>query len=215
MISHQHETIFIHIPKCAGTSVERVFLEDINVTWQNRGPLLLRINENHDVGPPRLAHLTYDEYTKFHYISRKLFRKYFKFSICRNPYSRTYSLYKYTTDQTESFDFFACSLKEKLSKSEHFWFFRPQTDFIFNKNGDLAIDFLGRLETIDKDFAYIRKKSYLKALKLPQRNISEPKKCNNTENSDIKEIKQSLSKQAIGQIIELYQRDFELLGYET
>ena len=110
---------------------------------------------------------------------------------------------------------FACSLKEKLSKSEHFWFFRPQTDFIFKKNGNLAIDFLGRLETIDKDFSYIRKKSYLKALKLPQRNISKPKNCNDAENSDIKDIKQSLSKQAIDQIIELYQRDFELLGYEA
>jgi hypothetical protein len=73
MISHQHETIFIHIPKCAGTSIERVFLEDINVTWRNRGPLLLRTNENHEVGPPRLAHLTCGEYTKFHYISKNYF----------------------------------------------------------------------------------------------------------------------------------------------
>ena len=45
--------------------------------------------------------------------------------------------------------------------------------------------------------------------------MSKPKNCNDAENSDIKDIKQSLSKQAIGQIIELYQRDFELLGYET
>ena len=73
MISHQHETIFIHIPKCAGTSIERVFLDDLNVTWQNRGPLLLRKNENHEVGPPRLAHVTCNEYTKFHYISKNYF----------------------------------------------------------------------------------------------------------------------------------------------
>ena len=215
MISHQHETIFIHIPKCAGTSVERIFLEDINVTWQNRAPLLLRINDNHEIGPPRLAHLTCEEYTKFHYISKKLFQRYFKFSICRNPYSRAYSLYKYTTNQAKSFDFFACNLKEKLSKSEHFWFFRPQTDFIFKKNGDLAIDFLGRLETIDKDFSYIREKSCLKAMELPKRNISKTANHNNAFNGSIKELKQSLSNRAIDQIIELYQRDFELLGYEV
>ena len=145
MISHQHETIFIHIPKCAGTSIERVFLEDINVTWQNRSPLLLRINENHEVGPPRLAHLTHGEYTEFHYISKKLFRKYFKFSICRNPYARTYSLYKYTTNQTISFDSFVLNLKEKFSKEEHFWFIRPQTDFIFKKMEVLRLTSLENL----------------------------------------------------------------------
>ena len=133
MISHQHETIFIHIPKCAGTSIERVFLDDINVTWQNRGPLLLRKNENLEVGPPRLAHLTCNEYTKFHYISKKLFRKYFKFSICRNPYARTYSLYKYTTSQAISFDSFVLDLKEKFSKIKTLLVYQTTNRFYFQK----------------------------------------------------------------------------------
>jgi hypothetical protein len=214
MIPHQHETIFIHIPKCAGTSIERVFLDDLNVTWQNRGPLLLRKNENHEVGPPRLAHLTCNEYTKFHYISKKLFRKYFKFSICRNPYARTYSLYKYTTSQAISFDSFVLDLKEKFSKEKHFWFIRPQTDFIFKKNGGLAIDFLGKLETIDKDFMYISKKSRLNVFNLPKRNISKAKAQNNFEINSVEDIKKSLSSQAKKIIIELYGKDFELLNYE-
>lgn len=174
----------------------------------------MRVNENHEVGPPRLAHLTYGEYTKFHYISKKLFQKYFKFSICRNPYARTFSLYKYTTNQTISFDSFVLNLKEKFSKEEHFWFIRPQTDFIFKKNGGLAIDFLGKLETIDKDFMYIRKRSRLKAFNLSKRNISKAKARDNFEINSVEDIKKSLSRKAINLIVELYGRDFELLNYK-
>ena len=106
------------------------------------------------------------------------------------------------------------NLKEKFSKKEHFWFIRPQTDFIFKKNGGLAIDFLGKLETIDNDFMYIRKKSRLKVCNLPKRNISKAKAQDNLEINSIEDIKESLSSQAIQLIIELYGKDFELLNYE-
>ena len=34
MISFPHKTIFIHIPKCAGQSVEETFLNDIGLDWR-------------------------------------------------------------------------------------------------------------------------------------------------------------------------------------
>lgn len=105
-------------------------------------------------------------------------------------------------------------LKEKFSKEKHFWFIRPQTDFIFKKNGGLAIDFLGKLETIDKDFMYISKKSRLNVFNLPKRNISKAKAQNNFEINSVEDIKKSLSSQAKKIIIELYGKDFELLNYE-
>ena len=53
MISHKHKTIFVHIPKTGGQSVESVFIEDEGLTWDTRAPLLLRRNDD---GFPDLWH---------------------------------------------------------------------------------------------------------------------------------------------------------------
>ena len=42
MLSHQHKTIFIHVPKTAGQSIETLFLDDLGLKWDQRGSLLLR-----------------------------------------------------------------------------------------------------------------------------------------------------------------------------
>ena len=95
MISHFHKTIFIHIPKCGGQSIETAFLNDLGLTWETRAPLLLRPNDNPRIGPPRLAHLRAKEYTKFHYISEELYETYYKFSIVRHPVERAISTFNY------------------------------------------------------------------------------------------------------------------------
>jgi hypothetical protein len=59
MISHKRKCVFVHIPKCAGQSIESVFVNDAGLTWEDRAPLLLRPNANNRVGLPFLAHLTY------------------------------------------------------------------------------------------------------------------------------------------------------------
>jgi hypothetical protein len=59
MISHPHRCIFVHIPKTAGNSVNRVF----GVDWQNHKDLARYAAEL----PP------------------DIFSTYFKFAIVRNP----------------------------------------------------------------------------------------------------------------------------------
>ena len=57
MISIKHKTIFIHIPKCAGQSIEYLFLKDLGINWDQRINLLLRSKKFNERGPERLAHL--------------------------------------------------------------------------------------------------------------------------------------------------------------
>jgi len=42
MISHKHKTVFVHIPKVAGQSVEQMYLADLGLNWSERAVLLLR-----------------------------------------------------------------------------------------------------------------------------------------------------------------------------
>ena len=68
MISHKHKCIFIHIPKCAGTSVE--------VNFSNK-------HSNHC--PVAVFARKYP----------RKFKNYFKFSFVRNPFDRLVSVYAY------------------------------------------------------------------------------------------------------------------------
>src|SRR4051794_30841719 len=95
MLSHQHQTIFIHISKCAGQSVENAFLADVGLTWETRAPLLLRANGDPRLGPPRLAHLPAADYVACGHVDAQTFERYFKFAIVRDPWSRAISLYRH------------------------------------------------------------------------------------------------------------------------
>ena len=95
MISHIHKVIFVHIPKCAGQSVERMFLKDLGLCWDNRASLLLRPKLVSELGPERLAHLFAIEYEKFGFIESSKFQQYFKFAFVRDPIDRILSELNY------------------------------------------------------------------------------------------------------------------------
>src|ERR1051325_4646004 len=67
MISHSHRCIFIHIPKTAGNSVNRVF----GVGWQDHKDLQRYRDE----------------------LPKETFERYFKFAVVRNPWDRLLSDY--------------------------------------------------------------------------------------------------------------------------
>ena len=52
---------------------------------------------------------------------------------------------------------------------------RYQSDFLYNQDGELAVDYVGRLETIEEDFNFLCNKFNLNA-SLPHINRSQHKK---------------------------------------
>jgi len=80
MILGEENTIFIHIPKNAGTSIETFFL-----------------NSNFNIQP--------EKHTTIHEIKRKfpeIYNSYRKFTIIRNPYDRIISWYFYLKENAEN-----------------------------------------------------------------------------------------------------------------
>ncbi len=157
MISHHHKAIFVHIPKCAGQSVETVFLNEVALTWETRAPLLLRPNDQKLLGPPRLAHLMAAEYVRCQYVPQSMFDAYFRFAVVRNPWARAVSLYRHL-DLNISFGAFVFEwLPEQFANRAwegHYWFVRPQSDFIMDKGGQL-VDVLLRFERLQEEFAEV------------------------------------------------------------
>ncbi len=229
MISHHHKCIFIHIPKNAGQSIEHAFLNLLDLDWNTRAPLLLRYNEQPELGPPRLAHLRAHEYIKYKYISQEIFDQYYKFSFVRNPWSRMISFYKYLGfEKKSSFnDFVQNDFRKKLFK-EKYWFIRPQHEFIYHE-GRLLVDFVGKFESLQEDFNILCEAIGLEPTSIPHVNKSEtPIKTNlinplkifsRNKNSDKvdqtrKSYQEYYDHNSVEIIEELYGKDIDLFDYQ-
>ena len=177
MLSHHHRTIFVHIPKCAGQSIETAFLQDIGLTWETRAPLLLRTNDRPELGPYRLAHLTAEEYVRCGYVPQDMFDNYFRFAVIRDPWSRAVSQYKHL-DLNMPFETFVGEwLPREFQEQDwngQYWFVRPQTEFLM-RGGETLVTELVRLEQLTEEFDRIAERCGLSSA-LPHVNRSSERK---------------------------------------
>lgn len=168
MISDKYKCIFVHIPKVAGQSIEHVFLDLHGLTWDTREPLLLRLNNDPEQGPPRLGHLKASEYVSCGHISQVRFDSYFKFAFIRNPWSRLISFYKYLgyAERLTFSEFIYGEFMEKEWEANR-WFVGPQYDYIFDEQGNQLVDYVGRFENLQKDFDYVCTQISIPETRLP------------------------------------------------
>ena len=188
---YQTKTIFIHIPKTAGTSLVKSIYGDVSAEGHRR------MSFYEDIFTNKLT-------------------KYFKFCFVRNPYDRLYSSYKFLQKggmnkhdekafemhlkkHTDFEDFVLNGLtKELMNEIIHFI---PQTNFICNDKGLVLVDFIGKFENIKKDIVTLEEKLNLEII-LPHLNSN--KKDNYINVYTYKMMKK---------VKEFYKNDFEILGY--
>lgn len=172
MLSQKYNCLFVHIPKTAGQSVEHVFLALSGLTWQTRASLLLRPNDDPDLGPPRLAHLKASEYVSYGYITPEEFDTCFKFSFVRNPWDRIVSEYRFRR-YPRKFDF-KTYVFEHLPKpgGKHHFHTMPQHEFLFDTKGKCLVDFVGRFESLQEDFDRVCSRLAIPDTPLPHLNNS-------------------------------------------
>ena len=232
MICHHYKCIFVHIPKNAGQSVEHIFLNLLNLTWDTRAPLLLRYNDNIELGPPRLAHLKAEEYVRYKYLTQDMFDNYFKFTFVRNPWSRMVSIYKYLGfNKKLEFNVFLKGTFKNTIFNEKNWFVGPQSNFVYSANGDLLVDFIGRFEDLQNSFEYVCKQIGLPATQVPHINESKENDSafsRNSKNfvrnisrritekkiSSYKTYQEYYDEESIELVAELYEKDIELFKYD-
>jgi hypothetical protein len=229
MISDKYKCIFVHIPKVAGQSIEHVFLDLHGLTWETREPLLLRLNDDPAIGPPRLAHLKASEYVSCGHIPQKSFDTYYKFAFVRNPWSRLISFYKYLgyADYLTFSEFIHGEFMEK-EWGENQWFVGPQYGYIFDENGNQLVDYVGKLEELQKGFDEVCGRLDIPQTRLPNVNTTVREKGGlRTFKDFVKKVSpfhtyvetydhysKYYDSQTRRVVSELYARDIETFGYD-
>jgi len=189
----QRDCLFIHVPKCAGSSVCAALFDG----WY----------------PGHIPLYWYEQQFP------RQFAASFKFAFVRDPLERAYSAFAYLKgnppndrDQTAhamvnqytDFNQFVSHWlhADNLHKQIHF---APQTDFLVDSLGHMRMDFIGRQENIGEDFGQLCGRFGLER-ELPRVNPSRQRL--QVQARDFCSVRtRRLVRRA-------YQRDYELLGYE-
>ena len=196
--AHQrkHNCLFIHIPKTAGTSVLAA------------------------LGKRRVHYRQHFPWFVYRAANRSYFDNAFKFSFVRNPFDRLYSAYEYLKaggaggahDQAvgevirryQDFDDFVLrALHEgELLSNLHIL---PQSTFIVDLCGKVIVDFVGRQEALDDDFAQVAEKLNI-PFKAERKNI-------NTQKSHSDYRAAYRNSRSVDIVQSLYVQDLKLFNY--
>ncbi len=165
IVSNKYRFIFIHIPKTGGTSLAEPRYQD------GKGTLAGLLGETDYTQAGHIRAVGLKERMSEHW------DKYFKFAFVRNPWDRMVSLYHYFLQDPEkqvselgrriaACDGFTdfCSRLEELDLDAHF---DEQISYLIDFQGNFLIDYIGRFETLDRDYANVCTKLALPVAKLP------------------------------------------------
>jgi hypothetical protein len=165
MILNKHKTVFVHIPKTAGSSIERslkpyqdikhVALRRVNKTLNSLGSTkrLFNINE--------MTHASASDYVKELGAN---YERYFTFAVVRNPFDRMVSSFEFSKLR----GMHDCSFNEYVlgSSSDDV---RDQSSYVTDDHGNVIVSFIGRFERLNQDYAQVAKRIQL-PLRLPHLN---------------------------------------------
>jgi hypothetical protein len=161
MICRPFNCIFVHIPKAAGRSIEMYFMNKLGLDRENdsdRAQLLITDNDDPARGTEKLSHLSAAEYVRCGHITQAEFSSFYKFSFVRNPWARLVSEYRYRNFLShKSFKDFVMNKLPAPGWDDKYRHIMPQTEMLYDSDGNLLVDFVGKFEQLDQDFEKVCK----------------------------------------------------------
>jgi chondroitin 4-sulfotransferase 11 len=176
--------VFIHIPKTAGSSIHRT----LELTAEHKTALQLRGR-----------------------LGKRRWERKFKFAFVRNPWDRVVSSFHYAATRTKNSRFvdltFSQWLKLAYVDRHPLYFdaphlFSPQYDWISDNDDNLIVDFVGRFENLEHDFAKVCERIGRTGLQLPHDNA--------TKHQDYRHYYKDSEIEIIAR---WYKKDIEHFGY--
>lgn len=223
MISHEHKCIFIHIPKCAGTSIELALGHLDNHTERNgQDHRSIRMIEQPYLIPKVFSSkekimqvynrkkyeyfIKVDNYRNKYTVTKQQYESYLKFTIVRNPWSRAFSWYKNVMSDDNHLKEYEIkneiSLKEFLLQFAGKGMLRSQLYWIKSFDDSIPLDYIGRFERLSEDMHEIFRRLNMKNVSLPheiQGSKEDYRKYYDDESNDI--------------ILDIYKEEIDIFGY--
>lgn len=212
MISHKDKFIFCHIPKTAGTSIERHLnaRDDIDTDWVTfaapghpaaEGNAYINRDPNRCLGPvtPSLRaytrHATMKQIKKQFVIEGRDLDQYFKFTVIRNPWDRIISHW-HTKPGIRELSFRHYIDNIALKRADQCF------DFLFDNENPLY-DYTIRFENLQKDFNHVCDVIGIQQSVLPHENKRDRKPYQEYYNEETKNI-----------VSEAFKKEIEYFRYE-
>ena len=190
----ERRILFIHVPKAAGSSIEKQFTSS---GWK-----MDYYNVCATPYEPALQHLTYDELSK----TIEGIDDLESFCVVRNPFKRMISEWRWQVNimRNTDLDFpnFVRRVQVSLKTSKTYWdnHWRPQTDFITEQ-----VDDVFKMEELNRCFQRFAREKDLGFTTLPTANKSKKRFAAYP--------KLTINDEAVDRIRDIYRDDFELLEY--
>jgi len=219
IISHKHKFIFIHIPKCAGSSITSSLREYYGYSSQEKlrnadlnDFAVFKVDHRYGNADYLEQHSTYNEVKEYFDNNNLNINDYFKFSFVRNPWTRRVSQFEYASRMYK--DEQANWAKEKANVSFKEFLIKygdSQLNYLSEKHIDpktpkqnkVMVDFIGKTENLQEDFNTICDKIKIPKQQLPHKNKTKHKHYTEYYNEETKQI-----------VAEKHAKDIEQFGYK-
>jgi hypothetical protein len=207
----KRDVLFIWVPKCAGSSIYTTLVK--HGCAEKRWETPLAPFENR--GMVTFGHVGIAQLLSAGVIKRSYFRRAFKFAFVRNPFDRAVSLFHYlqkfgseAVPPEMTFEGFCHTLDRGeyppvgLYNHEGLNQCNPMVRWLFDDAGRPLADFVGRHETVERDFRTLCRQIGMHS-HLPRHNT--------TEHRPYREYYTSETRQIIERV---YREDLEAFDYE-
>ena len=203
IISARHKYVFVAVPKTGTHAVRHALrphmvagdMEQVGLFVKRQFPVAQLARIGH-------GHVSLQELQA--YMDPQKFKEYFKFAFVRNPFDRFVSYCSFITREGGGFARDPQKVMRRfLAEPPHeHVLFRPQHSFMTDSEGELLVDYVGRVESMQESFDFIARKIGIPAIQL--------EKVNSSERAEYREY---YDQELIDGVAKLYARDLELFGY--
>lgn len=204
IISHKHRFIFVPVPKTGTHAVRQALREHLGPDDIEQAGLFVEKKFPYpEIARLRHGHLSLRQVRPF--VGETVVDTYFSFGFVRNPFDRFVSYCAFMTREHGTFD------RDPRGTMRHILFdlrpmqhihFQPQYTLLADDNGELEVDFVGRVEAMQQGYDEICRRIGIAPRALDHVNIS--------RRGDYRDYYDA---ELVEGVTTLYRRDLELFGY--